>query len=123
MGGYAGRWPLIKRGEIYWVNLDPTVGSEIKKTRPALIVSNDQNNQFADTVTVLPITSQTAKLYPFEVLLKREISGLQEDGKAKANQIRTVDKRRLSGKPAGLPLSDRVMLEVDKAIKIHLAID
>lgn len=113
---------MIKRGEIYWVNLDPTVGSEIRKTRPALVVSNDQNNQFAETVTVLPITSQVTKLYPFEVLLKKEISGLKDDGKLKANQIRTVDKSRLSGKPAGLPLNERIMSEVARAVKIHLAI-
>lgn len=114
---------MIKRGEIYWVNLDPTVGSEIKKTRPALIISNDQNNHFADTVTILPITSKTERVYPFEVFVKKEILGLKEDGKIKANQIRTVYKKRLVGGPSGAPLNDLVMAEVAKALKLHLNIE
>ena len=61
----------ILKGEIYWANLSPTVGSEISKTRPVLIVSNDINNQFAATVSILPITSTTAKIYPFEVFLSK----------------------------------------------------
>jgi len=58
-----------KRDQIWFVSLDPVVGHEIGKTRPALVISNDRNNQFADTVTVLPITSKTEKIYSFEVFL------------------------------------------------------
>ncbi|GAI32142.1 unnamed protein product, partial [marine sediment metagenome] len=61
-----------KKGEIWLVSLEPVVGHEIGKTRPALVISNDRNNQFADTVTMLPITSKTEKIYPFEVLLLKE---------------------------------------------------
>ena len=111
---------MIKRGEIYWVNLDPVVGSEIAKTRPALVVSNDVNNQFAETVTVLPITSNVSKVYPFDVFLPQKISGLKGDTKAKANQIRTVDKRRL-GKLVGA-VDAAFMDHVGQAVKLHLVL-
>lgn len=114
---------MIRRGEIYWVQLDPTIGAEIKKTRPALVVSNDQNNQFSELVSVLPITSKASKIYPFEVLLEAGQGGITEKSKIKANQIRTVDKRRLSAKPLGASLETDVMDRVAKAIKIHLELN
>ena len=110
----------ITKGEIYWANLSPTVGSEISKTRPVLIVSNDINNQYADLVTILPITSKLGNIYPFEVPIKGGMGGLKEPGKIKANQIRTVDKRRLSAKPLGPPVEDHTMSLVDAALKLHL---
>ena len=113
---------LIRRGEIYWVNLDPTLGSEIKKTRPALVISNDQNNQFADTVTVLPITSSTKSLYPFEAPVAGGTGGLKENGKIKTNQIRTVDKRRLSSRPLGAPVDSQTLQKAEKALSLHLAL-
>ncbi len=113
---------MILRGQIYWVNLDPTIGSEIKKTRPALIVSNDANNQVADTVTVLPLTSQTKVIRPFEVLLPAGVGGLKVASKLKANQIRTVDKQRLSTRPLGAPVDTKIFHDINRAIKIHLYI-
>jgi len=107
-----------KRGEIYLVNLDPTLGAEINKTRPALIISNDVNNQFSDTVTVIPITSYVEKVYPFEVLLPAVENGLSKNSKAKCNQIRTIDKQRLIrslGK-----LRPEIIEAVEEATKIHL---
>ena len=106
---------------MYWVNLDPTVGSEISKTRPVLIVSNNINNQYAATVSIVPITSSTNKIYPFEVLISSKESSLKVDSKIKANQIRTIDKSRIT-KKIGILSPDR-MKEVDIAIKIHLALD
>jgi|SRR3989344_4900805 len=114
---------VIRRGEIYWVQLDPAIGSEIKKTRPALVVSNDQNNEFSELVTVLPITSQASKVYPFEVLLEAGQGGIKAKSKVKANQIRTVDKRRLSLKSLGTPLDADLMAQITKALSIHLEID
>jgi mRNA interferase MazF len=93
--GKMGVKTYPKRGEIYLVSLDPTLGAEISKTRPALIISNDINNQFSDTVTVIPITSYVEKVYPFEVLLPAGENGLSKNSKAKCNQIRTIDKQRL----------------------------
>ncbi len=106
-------------GDIYEVNLDPVVGSETGKRRPALIVSNDVNNQYSETVTVLPITGQPArKQYPFEGLLPNGVGGLTVDSRAKANQIRTVDQRRLVGFRGLLPF--QYLSQVEKALKIHL---
>jgi mRNA interferase MazF len=107
-----------KRGEIYLVCLDPTIGSEINKTRPALIVSNDINNQFAETVTTIPITSSTGKIYPFEAYLSARESGLPKRSKVKCNQIRTIDKKRLI-KAFG-NVSAEKMLEIENALRIHL---
>ena len=113
---------MILRGQIYWVGLDPVVGSEIKKTRPAIIVSNNANNQIADTVTVIPITSQVKSTHPFEVMLPAGVGGLKVASKAKANQIRTVDKQRLGANPLGAVLEDSILEQVNKAIQIHLDI-
>jgi mRNA interferase MazF len=109
-------------GDIYDVSLEPVIGSEIGKIRPALIVSNDTNNQYAGTVTVLPITSQTAKkVYAFEVFVQKNIGGLSSDSRIKADQIRTVDKTRLLKHRGHLP--DDFIHQVEKAIKVHLDID
>jgi mRNA interferase MazF len=106
-------------GDIYEVSLDPVIGSETGKCRPALVVSNDINNEFSQTVTVLPITSQTAKkVYPFEVLIPSGVAGLIADSRVKSNQIRTVDKRRLISFKGSI-LSE-YLLKVEKALKIHL---
>ena len=112
---------IPKRGEIHLVSLEPVTGSEIGKTRPALVISNDRNNEFADTVTVLPITSKTVKIYPFEVSLTKEESGLPKNSKIKCNQVRTIDKKRLI-KCLGC-VSDSKLKETEEAIMIHLGIN
>jgi mRNA interferase MazF len=112
----------MKRGEIYYADLNPTVGSEINKRRPCLIVSNDANNRGARTVTVLPITSNTARIFPFEIALAPKESGLPKASKAQAQQIRTIAKQRISG-PATSCLDTEKMRAVDAAIRLHLAID
>lgn len=112
----------MKRGDIYYADLNPSVGAEINKRRPVLIVSNDANNRAASTVTVLPITSNIAKVYPFEVALSRDESGLPKDSKIQAQQIRTISKQRITGLAAGHLVEDR-MRAVDAAIRLHLALD
>ena len=107
-----------ERGEIYLVCLDPTIGSEINKTCPAIIISNDINNQAAQTVTVIPITSSTKKVYPFETLLSSQESGLPKSSKAKCNQIRTIDKKRLV-KSLG-KVSKKELKEIEDSLSIHL---
>ena len=109
----------IKRGEIHLAALDPTLGREIAKTRPVIIVSNNVNNRFAGTVTVLPVTSKNLqKIYPFEVKLPKGAGNLPKNSKVKANQIRTLDKRRII-KHIGM-LNDEDMARIDTALKIHL---
>ncbi len=112
----------MKRGEIFYADLNPTVGSEINKRRPCLIVSNDANNRAASTLTVLPITSNTSKVYPFEVALSAADSGLSKDSKVQAQQIRTIAKQRISGNAAG-HLTPEKMREIDAAIRLHLSLD
>ncbi len=111
----------ISKGEIYLADLNPTVGSEIAKTRPVLIVSNDINNLYAATVTIVPITSTTEKIYPFEVFLPKGEGNLTNDSKAKANQIRTIDKLRLK-KQLG-KINEETLREIERAILIHLEIE
>ncbi|MBI2266312.1 MAG: type II toxin-antitoxin system PemK/MazF family toxin [Armatimonadetes bacterium] len=108
----------MRRGEIYWANLDPTLGSEIRKTRPCLVVSNNVNNELAGTVTVLPITTSISRIYPFEVSLPSGTFGLKEPSKAKANQIRTISKERLGSQIGAV--DQEVMKAVEKAILVHL---
>ena len=110
---------IINRGDIFIANLDPTVGKEIKKTRPVIIVSNDVNNAHSDLVTVVPITSQQLKkAYPFEVLLQQNTGGLLKSSKAKANQIRTIDKSRLTKKVGRL--NANTIVELNRAVRVHL---
>lgn len=111
----------MKRGEIYFADLSPTLGSEMNKRRPVLIVSNDANNRASSTITVLPITSNTEKVYPFEVKLAAKLSGLPKDSKALAQQIRTIAKVRLMADRAG-QLNNESMKAVERAIKLHLAL-
>lgn len=111
----------MQKGDILWATLDPTVGSETAKKRPVIVVSNDVNNRFGSTVTIVPVTSSTDKIYPFEVLLSSGEGGLRNNSKAKANQIRTIDKLRL-GNPIGR-LSSARMKDVEQAILIHLGIE
>ena len=109
----------IKRGEIYLAALDPVVGKEISKTRPVVIISNDKNNQFSGTVTILPITSQNLeKIYPFEVFLAKGSGNLPKDSKAKVDQIRTIDKTRVFSQIGRLRANE--ITEIETAIRIHL---
>jgi mRNA interferase MazF len=110
MSGKKDDFP--KRGEIFWVDLDPTVGNETKKTRPALVVSNDIGNEMASVVMVAPITSKIKSIYPFEV--KVSVGG--KLGKAMLNQCRAVDKSRLIGKIDSI--DQATMKCVEDAIKI-----
>jgi mRNA interferase MazF len=110
-----------KRGEIWFVSLEPVVGHEIGKKRPAVLISNDRNNLFAETVTVLPITSKKEKIYPFEVFLPGEETQLLKDSKVKCNQIRTIDKKRLINFVS--TLIPEKLERVEKALLIHLDIN
>lgn len=101
-----------KRGEIYWVDFDPSIGSETQKTRPGLIVSNDIGNEFSDLVMIAPITSKIKKVYPVEV----EISLEGKQGKIMLNQCKAIDKSRLKAKIRDID-SD-IMKSVEEAIKV-----
>ena len=109
-----------KRGEIWQVSLEPVEGHEIGKTRPALVISNDKNNEYSSTVTLIPITASIEKIYPFEVFISGEDSGLPLNSKIKCNQIRTVDKLRLLKIVGGI--STEIIKKVEEALLIHIGI-
>ena len=111
----------MKRGEIYFASLDPTQGGEVQKARPVVVVSNNAANRAAAVVTVVPLTSSTERVYPFEVLLPRERTGLTKDSKAMAQQVRTLDKSRLKAHAAGA-LTPEDGLKLDAALRLHLAL-
>ena len=110
----------MKRGEIYFSNLDPTIGDEIKKARPVLIVSNNANNKVANTITVIPITSNTNKIYPFEVFLDMKDSRLAKNSKAQCHQIRTISKQRIVNKKIQGLVNDAILVKIASALKLHL---
>lgn len=108
-----------RRGEVYDVNFDPVVGSEISKLRPAVIVSNDANNRYSATVTVVPFTSATSRRdYPFEARLPAGVGGLTSDSRAKCDQVRTVDKQRVAVRRGLIPAD--YQKRIDEALRIHL---
>ena len=111
----------MKRGDIYFAELSPTRGSEIAKRRPVIIVSNDANNRVATTVTVVPVTSNVSKVYPFEVFLPAGDSGLPKDSKAQAQQVRTLAKERLVGARAGQLAKPKLEM-LDRALRLHLGL-
>ena len=111
----------MRRGEIYLIDFEPSVGAEIRKKRPALIISCDEANKHLKTIMVIPFSSKTERVYPFEVLVEKEDSGLEANSKLKIPQMRAVDKARLK-KYIGT-ISNDILARVEKAIKLHLAID
>jgi mRNA interferase MazF len=106
----------MKRGEVWWVDFEPAMGSEVRKTWPAVIVSNDASNGAMSRVQVIPVTSNTSKLYVFES--RMEVKGAQ--GKAMADQIMTAAKQRLKKRIGKVSPSE--MLGIERASKIQLGI-
>ena len=106
----------MKRGEVWWVEFDPSIGSEIRKTRPAVIVSNDAANRNLARVVVVPLTSSTGRQYPGEALVL--VDG--QSSKAMADQIMAADKARLKGQLGTVNKAD--MQAVEDAIRVHLGL-
>jgi mRNA interferase MazF len=119
MGDASGITP--KRGEVFLVNFDQTIGSEIQKTRPALIIQNDIGNRYSPVSIVAAITSfDGAKIYPTEVKLEAREGGLDHDSIVLLNQLRSIDKQRLVLKLGAL--NERRMEEVAAALLVSLGL-
>jgi mRNA interferase MazF len=115
----------MRRGEIRLVDLDPARGAESNKRRPAVIVGNDGANTTAErlgrgVITVVPLTSNIARVYPFQVLLDAATTGLDGDAKAQAEQVRSVAVERV-GRRLGVLTGDLVAA-LDEALRLHLAL-
>jgi mRNA interferase MazF len=111
------------RGELRLADLDPVRGSEANKRRPVVIVSNDRANSVATrlgrgVVTVVPVTSNTARVFPFQTLLSASATGLRQDSKAQAEQIRSIAVERLGAVLGQVPSG--VMAQLDDALRLHL---
>ena len=115
----------MRRGEVRLVDFDPVRGSETSKRRPAVIVNNDTANAVATrlgrgVVTVVPLTSNTEKVYAFQVFLPVPLAGLRIDSKAQAEQVRSVAVERMGLALGHLPAA--VMTAIDDALRLHLAL-
>ena len=106
----------MKRGEVWWVNFDPSVGGEIKKKWPAVIVSNDASNKHLNRVQVVPLTSKIGKVYPSEARVRFR----GKEGKAMADQLTTVSKQRMINRGGGL--TSKEMKQVERAINVQLGL-
>jgi mRNA interferase MazF len=116
---------MMRRGDIHSVDLDPSRGSEANKHRPAVIVSNDAANATAarmgrGVITVVPVTSNVERVYPFQVLLPAARTGLDRDSKAQAEQVRSIAVERVGDRLGIVP--NAIMLDVDEALRLHLGL-
>jgi mRNA interferase MazF len=109
---------VIQRGDIFLVNLDPVVGSEVGKTRPAVVLQNELANQTSPPVTVVPLSSNTRRVFPFQVLVPAGEGGLERDSKVLCEQIRTLSRQRLVQRLGSLP-PERLQ-EIRTALDRHL---
>lgn len=107
---------IINRGDVYWVNLDPTVGSEIQKTRPAVVVSNNVQNKVSSRILVVPVTSNVSNFFPFESRLVIN----NKEAKALTDQIRAIDKSRINDFIRKLNSAE--IIDLEKAIKVTLSL-
>ena len=118
------RSALVRRGEIHFV-LEPAKSGEANKRRPAVIVGNDGANVAAErtgqgVITIVPVTSNTSRVYPFQVLLPANLTGLEQDSKAQAEQVRSISVERLESSIGEVPQD--LMAELDEALRLHLAL-
>lgn len=115
----------MRRGDVYWVDLEPARGSESNKIRPAVIVSGNAANRAAEragrgVVTVVPVTTNIRRVFPFQVLLPAVDCGLPTDSKAQAEQIRSVAAERLRHRIGALPKP--LLGQLDEALRTHLGL-
>lgn len=115
----------MRHGDIYSIDLDPARGSEANKRRSAVIVNNDAANATAGrlgrgVITVVPVTSNVERVYPFQVLLPAAATGLDRDSKAQADEVRSIAVERVGDRLGVVP--NAIMLDIDEALRLHLGL-
>lgn len=111
---------MIRRGEVYWVDFRGSVGAEIQKIRPAVVISDDAHNEHMLTVTVAPLSSSSARIKRYEAVVPEGLIGDGRPARVNTHQLRAVDKRRLRNKLGVLPVG--AMADVDATLRIHLGL-
>ena len=110
-----------RKGDIYLVNFDTTIGHEVKKKRPALIISNDIHNQYSPLVTVAPLSSNIDRVYPFEVYISKEVASLKNNSKIMIIQLRSIDKKRLLNRIGAIE-DKEILSQIDGVIREHFGL-
>ena len=115
----------MRRGDIVAVDLERVRGAEADKRRPAVVVSNDMANATArrigrGVITIVPVTSSIRRVFPFQVFLRRSETGLPEDSKAQAEQVRSIVIERVHGRLGVVP--EARMRDIDEALRLHLGL-
>ncbi len=111
---------VARRGDIVLANLGPTVGVEIRKTRPVVVVSNDHINELSQLAVVVPLTKNTTHVSPSHTVIPKGTAGLSVASKVLTEQIKAVDKRRLVRRLGALPV--HLLAQIDRALKTTLAL-
>lgn len=112
---------MVKRGDIVLVDFDPAMKGEADKVRPSIVVTNDQANRYGSSVVVVPLTSNTERVYPFQLFLSQRDTGLERDSKAQVELMRSVSRRRL-GEHVG-SLAPALVHALDQRLRLHLALN
>jgi Growth inhibitor len=114
---------MVKKWSLYWVNLEPVVGSEQSGIRPVVAISNDMVNEILPIVTILPISSmkKNSRIYPTEVLLKPEVSGLQKPSIVMIHQVRTISKQRIGNK-CGEIKDEKIIAEINDTLREYFEV-
>jgi len=115
----------VERGDVVWVDLEPVRGAESNKRRPAIVVSNDGANLTAEklgrgVITVVPVTTNVERVYPFQVLLPADTAGLDRDSKAQAEQVRSIAYERIGDRLG--KVDPEHLVQLDEALRLHLAL-
>jgi mRNA interferase MazF len=111
---------VIRRGDVLLVDFGPARANEADKVRPAVLVTNDQANEHGTNVAVVPLTSNTERVYPFQLFLRAEQTGLNKDSKAQVELLRSVSRSRLGRRVGGVPAA--LLAELDERLRLHLGL-